>query len=67
MPTVCVNGCDLYYEAAGDGIPVVYVHGGFAALDTTQRDLKPFDWTWEHDLVISFMQQVATDYAFQRT
>ncbi len=39
MPRVTVNGCELYYETGGAGAAVVYVHGGFAGLDTVLRDL----------------------------
>ena len=54
MPFVSTNGCQLYYETAGNGTPVVYVHGGFASLDTVFQDLQPFDWNWEHDFASQF-------------
>lgn len=47
MPFVSSGDCQLYYEVDGNGSPVVYIHGGFASLDTVLRDLKPYDWTWE--------------------
>lgn len=56
MPTVSVNGFDLYYDEGGTGQPVVFVHGGFASLATSLRDLPRdgSDWTWEHDLAEHF-------------
>lgn len=27
MPTVRVNDCDLHYEDAGEGRPVLFIHG----------------------------------------
>ncbi|HEY0932213.1 MAG TPA: hypothetical protein VGD91_00595 [Trebonia sp.] len=40
---VDVNGLSMYYEAAGEGEPVVLVHGtgGFADSWTAQRGRKP--------------------------
>ena len=29
MPSIQVNGVDLYYEVGGEGTPVVFIHGGF--------------------------------------
>ncbi len=49
MPRAQVHNCDLYYEVAGQGPTVVYVHGGFAGLDTVLRDAKAQAWSWEHD------------------
>lgn len=54
MPYLSINDCALYYEMAGEGSPVVYVHGGFASLDTTLRDLTPYNWDWEHDFAAQF-------------
>src|SRR3989442_12378982 len=28
MPTARINGFDMYYEAAGHGVPLLFVHGG---------------------------------------
>ena len=28
MPTIDANGFTMYYEQGGDGVPLVYVHGG---------------------------------------
>ena len=36
MATVRVPGAELYYEAAGEGVPVVFVHG--LALDARMWD-----------------------------
>ncbi len=54
MPKITVNGFELYFEDAGSGVPVVYIHGGFASLDTILLDLAPFAWTWEKDLADEF-------------
>ena len=27
MPTAHVNGCEFYYEVAGSGTPLVFIHG----------------------------------------
>jgi pimeloyl-ACP methyl ester carboxylesterase len=54
MPFVSIVDCNLYYEMAGTGAPVVYVHGGFASLETVLRDLTSFDWTWERDFAAQF-------------
>jgi pimeloyl-ACP methyl ester carboxylesterase len=54
MPYLTLNDCTLYYETGGEGSPVVYVHGGFASLDTTLRDLTPYNWDWEHDFARRF-------------
>jgi len=54
LPKITVNGFDLYFEDAGSGVPVVYIHGGFASLDTALVDLAPFAWTWEKDFADEF-------------
>ncbi|NJM07109.1 alpha/beta hydrolase [Candidatus Gracilibacteria bacterium] len=54
MPFASLNDCRLYYEMDGAGAPVVYVHGGFAGLDTVLRDLQPFDWSWERAFAAHF-------------
>ena len=54
MPYASVAGCNLFYETGGEGTPVVYIHGGFASLDTVLRDLKPDDWSWERDFAAQF-------------
>jgi pimeloyl-ACP methyl ester carboxylesterase len=54
MPKATVNGCELYYETGGAGAAVVYVHGGFAGLDTVLRDLATDSWDWERDFAEQF-------------
>ncbi|HEY7357760.1 MAG TPA: alpha/beta hydrolase [Ktedonobacterales bacterium] len=54
MPYAHVNGCDLYYEAGGQGAPVVFVHGGFPTLASTLDDFSQWTWTWEQDFAESF-------------
>ena len=34
MPTANINGFEMYYEARGEGFPLVYIHGGFGGLGT---------------------------------
>ena len=34
MPHAILNGCETYFEVAGDGPPVLFVHGGFGGLGT---------------------------------
>jgi len=48
-----VNGVDLYYETAGEGVPAVYIHGGFPSLASTLQDFSQWNWTWENDLASS--------------
>jgi pimeloyl-ACP methyl ester carboxylesterase len=54
MPYASMSDCTLYYETGGTGTPVVYIHGGFASLDTLLRDLTPNQWGWEYDFAASF-------------
>jgi len=54
MPRVTVNGVELYYEAAGEGEALVFVHGGFASLASALNAPPPHDWTWEHDFARCF-------------
>jgi len=54
MPYAEVNGLKLYYEAAGNGASVIFVHGGFANLSMALRDLAPYSWTWEWDFARCF-------------
>ncbi|MBI1930518.1 alpha/beta hydrolase [Candidatus Poribacteria bacterium] len=54
MPKIAINGFELYYEDGGSGAPVVFIHGGFASLDTTLHDLPPYAWTWEQDFAGQF-------------
>jgi pimeloyl-ACP methyl ester carboxylesterase len=34
MPTANINGFEMYYEARGEGFPLMYIHGGFGGLGT---------------------------------
>jgi pimeloyl-ACP methyl ester carboxylesterase len=43
MPKKTINGFDMYYEAAGDGYPVAFVHGGFGGIAST-LDPQPEPW-----------------------
>jgi pimeloyl-ACP methyl ester carboxylesterase len=53
MPYAHVNGVDLYYEASGQGVPAIYIHGGFPSLASTLYDFSQWNWTWENDLASS--------------
>lgn len=53
MPYAQVNGVDLYYEAGGEGVPAVYIHGGYPSLASTLQDFSQWDRTWENDLASS--------------
>ena len=54
MPYLSSNDCELFYQTGGTGTPVVFIHGGFAGLDTVLRDLKPDSWGWERDFAAHF-------------
>ena len=56
MPTVSINGFDLYYDEGGVGQPVVFVHGGFASLASSLLGLPRdgSDWSWEDDFAKHF-------------
>lgn len=54
MPYAHVNGFDLYYETGGQGVPVVFVHGGFPSLASTLNDFAQWTWTWENDFARRF-------------
>lgn len=53
MPFAHVNDVDLYYEVGGEGVPAVYIHGGFPSLASTLQDFSQWNWTWENDLASS--------------
>ena len=46
----------MYYQAAGCGEPVVYVHGGFPSLASVLLGLPRdrSEWGWEHDFADHF-------------
>jgi pimeloyl-ACP methyl ester carboxylesterase len=54
MPHAPINGVDLYYETGGQGVPVIFVHGGFPSLASTLNDFSLWNWTWENDLAAAF-------------
>ncbi len=54
MPYASVNNCQLFYQTADQGTPVVYIHGGFASLDTLLRARHRIEWDWEHDFAATF-------------
>ena len=56
MPTATVNGFEMYYQVAGCGEPLVYVHGGFPSLASMLLDLPRdrSEWGWEHDFADRF-------------
>ncbi len=49
--TLTLNGWSMYYEEAGSGPVVLFVHGGFPSLVThLQREqAKTWTWSWECD------------------
>ena len=56
MPVATVNGFEMYYQVAGLGEPVVYIHGGFPSLESVLLDLPRdgTDWGWERDFADHF-------------
>lgn len=54
MPVAEVNETRLFYEAAGTGAPVVFVHGGFPNLASRLEDFNTWQWTWERDFAKRF-------------
>ena len=45
--TVRLGDVELFYRDAGEGTPLVFVHGGFASLASTFAEPDP--WPWEPD------------------
>lgn len=43
MPKETINGFEMYYDVAGDGFPVVFIHGGFGGIPST-LDPEPEPW-----------------------
>jgi len=55
MPTIDANGFTMYYEQGGEGVPLVYVHGGNTSLlHVLQYGRRPFAWRWRQDFVDQF-------------
>ena len=56
MPVAKVNGFEMYFQVAGSGEPVVYVHGGFPSMASVLLDLPKdrTEWGWEHDFARHF-------------
>lgn len=44
MPYVELNGCRTYYEVAGEGPPLLFMHGGLGGLGTGHVTSEPFVW-----------------------
>ena len=42
MPTVHVNGIDVYYERSGEGPPLLFCNGSGSTLETSALLIKPF-------------------------
>ncbi len=51
MPQARINGIDLYYETAGSGPPVLFIHGGFGGIGTT---LTPRTHPWARALLDAY-------------
>jgi len=41
MSKETINGYEMYYEVAGDGFPLAFIHGGFGGLGTGTRQEAP--------------------------
>lgn len=54
VPYLYVNNVNLYYETGGQGVPVVFVHGGFPSLASTVNDFSRWNWSWENDFAAVF-------------
>jgi pimeloyl-ACP methyl ester carboxylesterase len=55
MPTIDANGFTMYYEQGGDGVPLVYVHGGNTSLlHALHYGRRPFSWRWRQDFIDRF-------------
>lgn len=48
--TIQLDEFHTVVRVGGSGPPVVYVHGGFAALARTLYDDSEYEWTWEREL-----------------
>jgi pimeloyl-ACP methyl ester carboxylesterase len=57
MPHALVNGCDTSYEVAGNGPPLLFMHGGMGGLGTGGLPSEPQPWHEElskHYTVITY-------------
>ena len=62
MPTATINGFEMYFQVAGSGEPVVYIHGGFPSLASVLLHLPRdrTEWSWEYDFA-NYFQFVSYD------
>jgi pimeloyl-ACP methyl ester carboxylesterase len=44
MPYTVLNGCETYYESAGEGPPLLFMHGGLGGLGTGNVTREPLPW-----------------------
>jgi pimeloyl-ACP methyl ester carboxylesterase len=44
VPYLELNGCRTYYEVAGEGPPLLFMHGGLGGLGTGHVTREPFVW-----------------------
>lgn len=74
MPTECINGFHMYYEIAGQGVPLLFVHGGLGGGRGSalfrQHHMAALA---QHVRVIAFDRRAAgrsetptTEYSFER-
>ena len=42
MPTIQANGCDFYYELAGEGPDLVFIHGEIHGLEYWEHQIPGF-------------------------
>lgn len=55
MAPIDVNGFAMCYEQGGEGVPLVYVHGGNTSLlHALHYARRPFAWRWRQDFVDRF-------------
>ena len=43
MSVATLNGIDIFYEIAGEGPPIIFIHGGYGGADST---VMPRDDSW---------------------
>jgi pimeloyl-ACP methyl ester carboxylesterase len=57
VPSVRLNGCSIYYEVAGEGAPLLFMHGGFGGLGTgavTTENLSCYEEFTQRYTVITY-------------